>query len=235
LTLKAMKALQAADVILYDDLVSDEVLELSRREAVRIGVGKRGHRPSCKQDEINALIVSEAQKGLHVVRLKSGDPMIFGRAGEEIDACQEAGLAVEIIPGISAAQGAAASLKLSLTNRDHARRLQYVTGHAKSGALPEDINWPAIADKTASTVLYMPRKTLRLFSEKAMQAGLPATTPAIAVIAVSRANETKISGTLDNLADKLALLPQDEPAIILIGEAFAQNMTKQVVKQFEMV
>ena len=104
-------------------------------------VGKTGHGPSCKQEEINALMVSLAKTGKRVVRLKGGDPMIFGRAGEEIAACRAAGIAVEVVPGISAAQGAAASLGVSLTHRSHARRLQYVTGHDRDGHLPEDIDW----------------------------------------------------------------------------------------------
>ena len=107
-------------------------------------VGKTGYGPSCKQDEINALMVSLAKQGKRVVRLKGGDPLIFARAGEEIAACKAANIAVEVVPGITAAQGAAARLGLPLTDRKHARRLQYVTGHAKDGALPEDIDWRAL-------------------------------------------------------------------------------------------
>ena len=107
LTLRAVRALQSADVILFDDLVSPEILEFARREAKKMLVGKTGHGPSCKQDEINALMVGLAKAGRRVVRLKGGDPMIFGRAGEEIAACRKAGIAVEVVPGITAAQGAA--------------------------------------------------------------------------------------------------------------------------------
>ena len=108
LTLRAVRALQSADVILFDDLVSRDVLDFARREAKKMLVGKTGYGPSCKQDEINALMVGLAKQGKRVVRLKGGDPMIFGRAGEEIDACRAAGIAVEVVPGITAAQGAAA-------------------------------------------------------------------------------------------------------------------------------
>jgi uroporphyrin-III C-methyltransferase/precorrin-2 dehydrogenase/sirohydrochlorin ferrochelatase len=135
LTLRAVRALQSADVILFDDLVSREVLDFARREARKMLVGKAGFGPSCKQDDINSLMVALAKQGKRVVRLKGGDPLIFGRAGEEIAACEAAGIAVEIVPGITAAQGAAASLGLPLTNRKHARRLQYVTGHAQAGGL----------------------------------------------------------------------------------------------------
>ncbi|PZO01653.1 MAG: uroporphyrinogen-III C-methyltransferase, partial [Hyphomicrobiales bacterium] len=181
LTLKAIRALQSADIILYDDLVSPGVLELARREAKRMMVGKTGYGPSVKQSDINALIVSLASQGKHVVRLKGGDPGIFGRAGEEIDACKAACLPVTIVPGISAAQGAAASLGLSLTHRDHARRLQFVTGHARSGDLPEDLDWQAMADPHATTVIYMARATLSGFRDRAIAAGLDPDTPAIAV------------------------------------------------------
>jgi len=138
LTLRAVRALQSADVILFDDLVSSGVLDFARREARKLLVGKTGFGPSCKQEDINALMVSLAKQGKRVVRLKGGDPLIFGRAGEELDACEAIGIKAEIVPGITAAQGAAASLGLSLTDRKHSRRLQYITGHARSGALPDD-------------------------------------------------------------------------------------------------
>src|SRR6185437_3908289 len=136
LTLRAVRALQSADVILFDDLVSRGVLDFARREARKMLVGKTGYGPSCKQDEINALMVSLAAQGKRVVRLKGGDPLIFGRAGEELDACKAAKIPLEIVPGITAAQGAAAKLGIPLTGRGHARRLQYITGHARNGALP---------------------------------------------------------------------------------------------------
>ena len=136
LTLRAVRALQSADVILFDDLVSRDVLDFARREARKMLVGKTGFGPSCKQDDINALMVSLAKQGKRVVRLKGGDPLIFGRAAEEIAACKAGNIAVDVVPGITAAQGAAAKLGLPLTDRKHARRLQYVTGHAKNGKLP---------------------------------------------------------------------------------------------------
>ena len=141
LTLRAVRAMQSADVILFDDLVSPQVLDFARREAKKMLVGKSGHGPACKQSEINALMVSLARNGKRVVRLKGGDPMIFGRASEEIEACRNAGISVEIVPGVTAAQGAAARLGISLTHRESARRLQYVTGHGADGNLPDNIDW----------------------------------------------------------------------------------------------
>ncbi len=148
-------------MILFDDLVSKEVLDFARREARRMLVGKTGHGPSCKQSEINALMIGLAKSGRRVVRLKGGDPMIFGRAGEEIDACRDAGIVVEIVPGITAAQGAASRLGISLTHRNAARRVQYLTGHGEDGALPADIDYASLADPRATTIVYMPKKTLR--------------------------------------------------------------------------
>ena len=136
LTLRAVRALQSADVILIDDLVAPAILDFARREAKKMMVGKTGFAPSCKQDEINALMVSLAKSGRRVVRLKGGDPMIFGRAGEEIAACRKARVPVEVVPGISAAQGAASRLGVSLTHRKLARRVQYVTAHGADGKLP---------------------------------------------------------------------------------------------------
>src|SRR3954471_10119091 len=136
LTLRAVRALQSADVILIDDLVSAEVLDFARREAKKMLVGKTGHGPACKQDEINALMISLAKAGKRVVRLKGGDPMIFGRGGEEVRACRAANIPIEVVPGISAAQAVASRLGVSLTHRSHARRLQYITGHDREGRLP---------------------------------------------------------------------------------------------------
>jgi uroporphyrin-III C-methyltransferase/precorrin-2 dehydrogenase/sirohydrochlorin ferrochelatase len=182
-------------------------------------VGKTGYGPSCKQDDINAMMVSLAGQGKHVVRLKSGDPGIFGRAGEEIEACAAAGIPVAIVPGISAAQGAAAALGLSLTHRDHARRLQFVTGHARNGRLPDDLDWRALADPHATTVIYMPRATLAAFRDQAVAAGLDPRTPAIAVLGATRPDEARVLATIATLPDRLGELPSKGPLLVLIGHA----------------
>ena len=218
LTLKAVRALQAATVILYDDLVTPGVLELARREARRLAVGKTGYGPSCSQADINAQVVTLALAGETVVRLKGGDPLIFGRATEEIDACHAAGVPVTIVPGISAAQGAAASLGFSLTERRHARRIQFVTGHGADGKLPRDIDWPAIADARATTVIYMPRKTLSEFVDKAIAAGLDPATPAIAIASATRDNEAHVAATLGALPAEAATLPAGAPVTIIVGK-----------------
>jgi uroporphyrin-III C-methyltransferase/precorrin-2 dehydrogenase/sirohydrochlorin ferrochelatase len=229
LTLKAIRALQSADIILYDDLVSPGVLELARREAKRMMVGKTGYGPSVKQADINALIVSLAGQGKHVVRLKGGDPGIFGRAGEEIEACRAAGLAVTIVPGISAAQGAAATLGVSLTHRDHARRLQFVTGHARSGELPEDLDWQAMADPRATTVIYMARATLAGFRDRAIAAGLDPATPAIAVQSATRPDEARVRATIATLPERLAELPKGGPVLVMLGQALGEALSDAAV------
>ncbi len=229
LTLKAIRALQSADIILYDDLVSPGVLELARREAKRMMVGKTGYGPSVKQSDINALIVSLAGQGKHVVRLKGGDPGIFGRAGEEIEACQAAGLPVTIVPGISAAQGAAAALGVSLTHRDHARRLQFVTGHARSGELPEDLDWQAMADPRATTVIYMARATLAGFRDRAIAAGLDPATPAIAVQSATRPDEARVRATIATLPERLAELPKGGPVLVMLGQALGEALSEAAV------
>jgi uroporphyrin-III C-methyltransferase/precorrin-2 dehydrogenase/sirohydrochlorin ferrochelatase len=222
LTLRAVRALQSADVILIDALVSPEILDFARREARKMLVGKTGHGPACKQDEINALMVKLAKSGKRVVRLKGGDPMIFGRAGEEIEACRAANIPVEVVPGISAAQGAAARLGVSLTHRAQARRLQYVTGHDRDGALPADIDWRAIADPSATTVVYMPKKTLLALSQRAIAHGLDPSTPAIAVANATRPDETVVAGTIGDIADRIDTAALKGPALVMIGRVLAQ-------------
>jgi uroporphyrin-III C-methyltransferase/precorrin-2 dehydrogenase/sirohydrochlorin ferrochelatase len=217
LTLRAVRALQSADVILFDDLVSREILDFARREAKKMLVGKSGHKPSCKQDDINATMIALARRGKRVVRLKGGDPMIFGRAGEEIEACRSAGIAVDVVPGITAAQGAAASLGVSLSHRLQARRIQYVTGHASDGALPDDLDWRSIADPSATTAIYMPTRTFAALSEKALAHGLDPQTPVVAVSRATRPDERVLVGTLGDMAARLADESPQGPLLVLIG------------------
>ncbi len=217
LTLKAVRALQAATVILYDDLVGPDILELARREARRIAVGKTGHGPSCKQSEITQRIVELARAGETVVRLKGGDPLIFGRATEELDAVRAAGIPVMIVPGISAAQGAAASLGFSLTERDEARRVQFVTGHGSDGMLPKDIDWAAMSDPSATTIIYMPRRTIGQFAARAIAAGLDPEMPALAVASATLPQQASVSATISQIAAKAADLPSGAPVLIIVG------------------
>ena len=217
LTLRAVRALQTADVILFDDLVSDEVLDFARREARKLLVGKTGFGPSCKQDDINALMVSLARQGKRVVRLKGGDPLIFGRAAEEIDACAAAGIPVEIVPGITAAQGASASLRVPLTGRGRARRVQYVTGHACDGRLPDDIDWAALADPSCTTAVYMPKRTLAALAARAIAAELDAATPALAISRATRRDQQVVRGTIADIAQRVETAALPGPVLVMIG------------------
>src|SRR5215472_4223024 len=220
LTLRAVRALQSADVILFDDLVSTDILDFARREAKKMLVGKTGHAPSCRQDDINALMISLAKSGRCVVRLKGGDPMLFGRADEEIAACRAAGIPIEVVPGITAAQGAAGRLLISLTRRGEARRVQYITGHSRGGALPADIDWASLADPAATTVVYMPTKTLPDLVDAALKAGLAPKTPAIAVVSATRADERVIAATIADLPGRLAAEWLAGPVVVMIGRVF---------------
>ncbi|HET7850733.1 MAG TPA: siroheme synthase CysG [Pseudolabrys sp.] len=224
LTLRAVRALQSADVILFDDLVSGDVLDFARREAKKMLVGKTGYGPSCRQDDINALMVNLAKSGKRVVRLKGGDPLIFARAGEEIAACRGAGIAVEIVPGITAAQGAAARLGVPLTDRDHARRLQYVTGHARNGALPSDIDWTSLADTATTTAIYMPVRTLSALIEKAVAQGLDPQTPAVAVTRATRPDQQVIAAFVAELPVRLAEADPAGPVLVMLGQVFAGQL-----------
>jgi uroporphyrin-III C-methyltransferase/precorrin-2 dehydrogenase/sirohydrochlorin ferrochelatase len=221
LTLKGLRALTAADVVLFDDLVPASVLDLARREATRVNVGKRGYAPSVKQEEITALLVSLASEGKNVVRLKGGDPMIFGRANEEIRAIREAGLDVEVVPGVTAALAGAAALRVSLTNRDTARRVQFVTAHTSDGKFPEDIDWRALADPRATTAVYMGNRTLPALSQRLIAEGMAPTTPAFLVERASTPQERIIEGTIGDLPAKVAEETLAGPCLVLIGVTLA--------------
>ena len=221
LTLRAVRAMQSADVILIDDLVAPEILDFARREAKKMMVGKTGGGPACKQDDISSLMISLARQGKRVIRLKGGDPMIFGRATEEIAACRAAGIQVEVVPGISAAQGAASRLQLSLTHRKTARRVQFVAGHARDGGLPSDLDWRSLIDPSAVTAIYMPSRTLAEFSARAIEAGIDPDTPAIAVRNATRRDEVVVKSTVRNVASEVQATGGRGPLIVLIGSALS--------------
>jgi uroporphyrin-III C-methyltransferase/precorrin-2 dehydrogenase/sirohydrochlorin ferrochelatase len=225
LTVKALRALQSADAVLFDDLVAKPILACVRPGAQLIDVGKRGYRKSCKQPDINAEIIRLAREGLSVVRLKSGDPLIFGRAGEEISACQEAGVPISVVAGVTSAQGAAAGLKVALTHRDYARRLQFITAHDRRGHLPADIDWASVADVAATTVVYMPKRTLSELTEAAISHGLDPNTPAIAVANATRPDEQVLLSSVGKIAAELDAAHPDGPVLVMIGEALRHATT----------
>ena len=198
--------------------MAPEILDFARREAKRMLVGKTGYAPSCKQDDINALMVGLAKSGKRVVRLKAGDPMIFGRAGEEIAALERAKIPVEIVPGITAAQGAAASLRISLTQRTSARRVQFITGHSHRGRLPEDLDLAALCDPSATTAVYMPLGTLRDLATRLLAEGIEASRPVTAVFNATRADQHVVAATVETIADRVDAQEIVGPCVVLIGE-----------------
>lgn len=223
LTIKAVRALQSADVILFDDLVSSEVLELARREAKRMLVGKRAQRESCAQDEINGMMLTLARQGKHVVRLKSGDPMIFGRAGEEIEMLESHGIAVSVVPGISAGMALASRLGVSLTHRDHAQSVRFVTGHSRKGVLPDTLNWTALADPATTSVYYMSRRTLPGIVAELSAKGMSLATPAIIAGSLGRAEEQIWRGTIGDAVSAVEAFPLSAPTIFAVGDALGRK------------
>ncbi|WP_374631168.1 siroheme synthase CysG [Pannonibacter indicus] len=221
LTLGAMRALQSADVILFDDLVSAEVLELARREAKRMLVGKRGGRESCAQEDINDMMVSLARQGRKVVRLKSGDPMVFGRAGEEIARLEAEGIPVSVVPGITAASAMAARLKVSLTHRDHAQSLRLMTAHSRHGGLPDTLDLSGRATSASTTVFYMGRRMADSLRQRLLSEGVSPDLPVVAHGSVSRPEEKIWTGRLADLTSTAMAAFGEAPVLIGIGQVFA--------------
>ena len=214
LTLKALRVLQEADIILYDRLVSEAVLDLARRDAERVYVGKACGRHAMPQEMIHARLIALARQGKRVVRLKGGDPFVFGRGGEEIEALAAAGIAYEVVPGVTAALGCAAAARIPLTHRDHTQSVTFVTAHLKDGNL--DLDWPALARPNQTLAVYMGRGTLRAFSAALMAHGLAPQTPAALVVNGTRPDQEIHVSTLAGLADVAA--SGDGPALVVVGE-----------------
>ena len=222
LTLKAVKRLQAADAVLFDDLSSGPILAHARDGADLIGVGKRAGRLSPRQDHVSQLLIDYARTGVRVVRLKSGDSGLFGRLEEEIVALREAGIGYEIIPGVPSAMAAAAAAGIPLTRRLTARRVQFVTGHDVTGALPEDLNLAALADASATTVIFMGKRTFAELSRRLQGAGMSPDTPALLAESVSTPAQKLVRGTLATMEALIVAEAADGPALILLGPLVAE-------------
>ena len=216
LTVKAARILAVADVVVYDHLVGDGVLELVASRTERIYVGKESGNHTLPQDDISALLVSLGRKGGVVVRLKGGDPYIFGRGGEEIAALAEEGLCFEVVPGITAASGMAAYAGIPLTHRDHAQSCLFVTGHLKDGSI--DLDWDALARPHQTVVIYMGIGGLGEICSQLISHGLPASTPAAVVRNATRDNQFVVRGNLTNLAQRCKDDGIKPPALIVVGE-----------------
>jgi uroporphyrin-III C-methyltransferase len=221
--------LKRADVVLYDALVEPSVLDLARRDARRIDVGKRCGRHAMSQAAINRLILEHTRRGAHVVRLKGGDPFIFGRGGEELECLRAAGVPVEVVPGVTAACAAAARLGIPLTHRDIARELHLVTGHGSDGAVPGH-DWRTLA-AGGTIAAYMASRTLPIVAARLIDAGLSGATPAVAVENASRSNERHLFGTLADLPAALAARSFDGPTLVLIGQVVGLAREAAVVER----
>lgn len=223
LTLKALRLIQEADVVYYDRLVSDEVISLIRRDAARICVGKARANHSHTQSEIHEMLIASAREGLRVVRLKGGDPFIFGRGGEEAEAIRAEGIEVRIVPGISSALGCAASAGIALTHRDHAQTLTFVTGHSARGGVP-DLDWDRLARPAQTIVVFMGVDTAPAIAARLLASGKNPETPIAVIENGTRPQEIRLTGKLHELAH----LVRDEgitgPALLIIGEVAGQPL-----------
>lgn len=230
LTLKAVHALERADVVLFDSLVSPEILEFVRDTAQTFCVGKRGGRPSCKQDDIHEMMLRFARQGKTVVRLKSGDPMIFGRAGEEISILEKAGINTVIIPGITAASAAASRLGVSLTHRDCAQSVKFITAHSRKGELP-DLDWRSCADQQTTLMVYMGARTAPKLAEALIAQGAQANMPVMIAKGVSR-REEEVS--YHRLFELLGMdIPREQPVLLGIGHVFAERLATFEIQNFK--
>lgn len=223
LTRKAARLIAAADIVFYDALVGAGVLDLIPAAAERVGVGKRSGRHSKDQATIDALIVAAARDGRRVVRLKGGDPVIFGRSAEEVAACTAAGIPARICPGITAASAAAAAAGVSLTLRGLARRLTLVTAHAQAG-VPLDLDWDTLAARDTTLAVYMGRAAAATVTQQLIAAGRCPTTPVLVVVNASLPDERVIRGQLSALAFLVDAVAATDPAILIVGEAVASAM-----------
>ena len=218
LTLKAVRILSLADVVVHDRLVAPEILDLVPAAAHRLFVGKQKARHALPQDDINALLVGLARSGLVVVRLKGGDPFVFGRGGEEMLACRAAGVDCEVVPGVSAALAASAGSGAPLTHRGLAQAVTFVTGHAQNGGEP-DLDWSALATANHTVVVYMGLSTAGLIAERLIVAGRAPSTPVALVENASQAGERRAVTSLAELPE--AAKRFGGPAILIIGEVAA--------------
>ncbi|MTH98527.1 uroporphyrinogen-III C-methyltransferase [Roseibium sp. RKSG952] len=217
LTLKALTAFEAADVVLHDRLISDEILLLAGQTAELVDVGKAGFGPSWKQEDIDALLVEYALKGLRVVRLKSGDATIFGRLDEEIDALDAAGVSWNIVPGITAASAAVAGIGQSLTRRGRNSSVRFLTGHDMKGFADHD--WTALARPGSVAAIYMGKKSARFIQGRLIMHGADRATPVTLVENASRPDQRVVATTLDQLPIDLAAAELDGPALTFYGLA----------------
>ncbi len=217
MTVKAVRLLQQADAVVYDRLVSDQILSLIPTGVSRISVGKEVGKHCVPQEQINEIIINLAKSGRRIVRLKGGDPYMFGRGGEEILALRKHHIDFEVVPGITAASGCSTYSGIPLTHRGISRRVQFITGHFNNNE-PLDLNWQSIADPDSTLVIYMGLSNLPLAIHSLIDAGLPASTPAAAIQNGTTPSQQRLITTLDQLNDAIHQQRMKAPVMIIIGE-----------------
>ena len=224
ITLKGARLLEEADTVVYDRLVNPALLKFCRPDCDQIYVGKRKHCHSMPQARICELLVQLGNQGRHVVRLKGGDPYIFGRGGEEIEALVKAGISCSVVPGITAATGCAASTGIPLTHREHAQAVTFVTGHRKDGRI--DLDWSLIARPHHTTVIYMGLSCIAEIVDGLAEHGMPSDTPVAVIARGSTPEQQEIVSTLGNITADTAKASLPSPALLIIG---AVVLAKQVI------
>lgn len=215
LTIKAARLIAQADALVFDHLVSNGIMDLARNDARRIYAGKEASNHTLPQDSINQLLVDLAQEGLSVVRLKGGDPFIFGRGGEELETLALSGIPFEVVPGVTAAAGCAAYSGFPLTHRDHAQAVTFVTGHLKDGTV--NLDWQALSRPRQTVVFYMGIGAAAEICRQMIAHGLPPTTPAAVVRNGTQPDQMTVLGTLDTLPQRIVDSGIKPPALIVVG------------------
>jgi len=215
-TLKAVRLLQRADVVVYDRLISPEIVDLARRDAQKIYAGKVASKHSMPQEDINALLVKLALEGKRVVRLKGGDPFVFGRGGEEISELMNHGISFQVVPGITSALGCSSYCGIPLTHRDYAQSVVFATGHLQNDTV--NLNWEMLAQPHQTTVIYMGLLGLSTIAQKLMEHGLPPGTPVAVVRNATMPDQQIVLGTLTDISDKVMAAEMTSPCLIIVGE-----------------
>lgn len=232
ITLKAVRLLQEADVIVYDRLANPELLKHANNNCETVYVGKQKDQHSLPQEQICALLVALAQQGKNVVRLKGGDPFIFGRGGEELDALNQHDIPCSVVPGITAAIGCAAAMQIPLTHRDHAHAVTFITGHRKQDAL--NINWDLALQKDSTVVFYMGLSNIDEITKQLLERGCSANKP-MAIIAEGTSNKQRILiSDVTHIANELRRQPMPSPALIVLGDVINANQYAKDLSAFEL-